>query len=477
MMNRRREYMLSTVKLLDIVLAIGSFLTTTFLLLPNSMTFEQFLGMRVKLVNFIIGAVLLLLWHTVFVICGLYNSRRMSGPVADALLALKAASAACFVVGCAALLLHIRMITPTFLLVFWAVVSSTTALNRLALRYAAQQVRIRGRNLHNVLIIGTGARAIQFANCIQSRPELGYHIIGFVDQEWAGWRELVSNGHSVVCDFEGFPEFLRSNVVDAVVMALPVRSLHSEATSIAALCEEHGIVIHVLSDIFDFRFRQPHRDPLHETALFTHRAGAFDGAPVIAKRLLDVIIGSLLLTVVSPVMLAAAILIKLTSRGPIFFRQKRVGLHNRQFNMIKFRTMVIDAEQKLKELEHLNEVSGPVFKIKNDPRITPVGRFLRKTSIDELPQLFNVVKGDMSLVGPRPLPVRDFLGFRQDWQRRRFSVRPGITCLWQVNGRSTVEFEQWMQLDLQYIDRWSLWLDLEILVKTIPAVLKGSGAA
>jgi len=139
--------------------------------------------------------------------------------------------------------------------------------------------------------------------------------------------------------------------------------------------------------------------------------------------------------------------------------------------------MVVDAEKRMKEIEHLNEVTGPVFKIKNDPRITPLGRILRKTSIDELPQLFNVLKGDMSLVGPRPLPIRDYEGFNEDWQRRRFSVRPGITCLWQIGGRSSISFEKWMELDLQYIDKWSLKLDLEILVKTIPAVLRGSGAA
>jgi lipopolysaccharide/colanic/teichoic acid biosynthesis glycosyltransferase len=138
--------------------------------------------------------------------------------------------------------------------------------------------------------------------------------------------------------------------------------------------------------------------------------------------------------------------------------------------------MVVDAEKQMEQLQHLNEVSGPVFKIKDDPRITPIGKFLRKTSIDELPQLFSVLKGDMSLVGPRPLPVRDYEGFNEDWQRRRFSVKPGITCLWQVQGRSTISFEKWMELDLQYIDKWSLWLDLQILVQTIPAVLKGSGA-
>jgi lipopolysaccharide/colanic/teichoic acid biosynthesis glycosyltransferase len=161
----------------------------------------------------------------------------------------------------------------------------------------------------------------------------------------------------------------------------------------------------------------------------------------------------------------------------VFFLQERLGLNKRRFEIYKFRTMAADAESRMKEIEHLNEVSGPVFKIKNDPRMTTIGKFLRSTSIDELPQLFNVLKGDMSLVGPRPMAVRDYEGFNEDWQRRRFSVRPGITCLWQVLGRNSIPFEQWMELDLKYIDGWSLWLDFQILLKTIPAVLKGSGAS
>jgi exopolysaccharide biosynthesis polyprenyl glycosylphosphotransferase len=195
------------------------------------------------------------------------------------------------------------------------------------------------------------------------------------------------------------------------------------------------------------------------------------------KRVLDFIVSLTLIVFLSPLFLITALLIKLTSRGPVFFLQNRLGLNKRRFRIFKFRTMVPDAEKKMKEIEHLNEVSGPVFKIKNDPRITAIGKFLRKTSIDELPQLFNVLSGDMSLVGPRPLPVRDYEGFNEDWQRRRFSVRPGITCIWQVGGRSSVSFEKWMELDLQYIDKWSLWLDFQILLRTIPAVLKGSGAA
>jgi exopolysaccharide biosynthesis polyprenyl glycosylphosphotransferase len=214
-----------------------------------------------------------------------------------------------------------------------------------------------------------------------------------------------------------------------------------------------------------------------DDALITHSRSWSEGGPILVKRILDFTISVIVIALLSPLLLMVAILIKLTSAGPVLFVQKRLGLNKRRFNVYKFRTMTVDAERRINEIEHLNEVSGPVFKIRNDPRITPIGRFLRKTSIDELPQLFNVLIGDMSLVGPRPLPLRDYEGFNKDWQRRRFSVRPGITCLWQVEGRSSIPFERWMELDLQYIDKWSLWLDVRILLRTIPAVLKGLGAA
>jgi exopolysaccharide biosynthesis polyprenyl glycosylphosphotransferase len=199
--------------------------------------------------------------------------------------------------------------------------------------------------------------------------------------------------------------------------------------------------------------------------------------PRTIKRAIDILGSGLALILLAPVLAAAVIAIKLTSPGPVFFLQERVGLNKRRFKIFKFRTMVPNAEALMARLERQNEASGPVFKMRNDPRITPIGRFLRRTSVDELPQFFNVLKGEMSLVGPRPLPLRDYNGFNEDWQRRRFSVKPGITCLWQVNGRSNISFDQWMKLDLKYMDEWSLWLDLKILVKTVPAVLRGQGAA
>jgi len=249
-----------------------------------------------------------------------------------------------------------------------------------------------------------------------------------------------------------------------------------KAPQIISVCQEQGIIVRSLLEVFIPELTESKIEQLENESVFTIYPGKMDGFPVLMKRTLDFFISLILIIILSPLFIITALLIKLTSPGPVFFIQERMGLNKRRIRIYKFRTMVVNAEQKLSEFEHLNEVSGPVFKIKDDPRITRVGSFLRKTSIDELPQLLNVLKGDMSLVGPRPLPVRDYKGFDQDWHRRRLSVRPGITCLWQINGRSSVPFEKWMELDMEYIDHWSLWLDFKILTKTIPAVLNGSGA-
>jgi len=327
-----------------------------------------------------------------------------------------------------------------------------------------------------MLIVGTNQRAIQFAQEIESKKELGYRIIGFVDKDWDGIGEIKKNGYHLVADFQDLPSFLRGHVVDEIVIALPVSSHYQQASWVVSLCEEQGIIVRHLSDIFNSELARSKTEQFADDLVISHYTGAMEGWPAVVKRGLDILVALVSLLLVSPLFLVTAIMIKATSPGPAFFIQKRVGLNKRRFRLYKFRTMVKGAEQKQSELENLNEVRGPVFKIKDDPRITWIGKLLRKASIDELPQLINVLKGDMSLVGPRPLPVRDYNGFDQDWHRRRFSVRPGITCLWQVDGRSDIQFEKWMELDMKYIDTWSLWLDLKILAKTIPAVLQASGA-
>jgi exopolysaccharide biosynthesis polyprenyl glycosylphosphotransferase len=479
MSNLRRRILLNALKMFDLSVMVIAFALAT---VPSqgvgrTISVADFFSMRVKLGNFIIFICLLVLWHALFGALGLYTSHRLASRTSEAWDVIKATTLVSLLLWSTATVFHIRMASRPFVFTFFLMSTSTLVVSRLLLRMFLVQTRLRGRNLRNVLIVGTSPRAVDFAEKIGSNPELGYRVMGFADSWWEGLDEFRRTGHPLLCDLDELPHFLRSNVVDEVVIALPIRSYHDDASRIAMLCEQQGILLRVLSNIFNLKLAHSRAEEMEGDAFITHYTGAIDGWPVVMKRALDFTLAMIALIIVSPVMLLAAVLIKLTSPGPIFFTQKRIGQNKRMFTIFKFRSMAVDAEAQMRKLEHLNEVTGPVFKMKDDPRITPVGKFLRKTSIDELPQLFNVLKGDMSLVGPRPLPIRDYEGFSQDWHRRRFSVRPGITCLWQVNGRSAIPFEKWMELDMQYIDKWSLWLDLKILARTIPAVWRGSGAA
>src|ERR1019366_9058682 len=331
---------------------------------------------------------------------------------------------------------RIWAVNRIFLALFLLLTTSSVILSRMIIRETLAYARRHGKNLRNMLVIGTNPRALELVQRIQGKPELGYRILGFADEEWLGLEEFKKQGHVLVSDLDALPSYVRRNIVDEVVLALPIRSFHGFASQIAAACEQQGIIVRFLPNIFDLKETRQRADEFDGDPLISHESTITDFWGLAAKRAIDIV--------------------------------------------VLFVAMVVDAEQRLKDIEHQNEANGPVFKIKKDPRIMLVGSFLCKTSIDELPQLFNVLKGEMSLVGPRPLQVRDyelFETFCQDWQRKRFSVRPGITCLWQIMGRSSTTFEKWMELDLQYIRTWSLWLDLEILAKTVPAVLKGSGAA
>ena len=260
------------------------------------------------------------------------------------------------------------------------------------------------------------------------------------------------------------------------MIALPVKSYYEQTAKIIEYCEEQGVLIRILGNMFPTRLACERMENFGEHALLTLQRGALGDHAFIFKRMIDIAVALPLLLLLVPFFPLIACAIKLSGPGPVFFIQDRIGRNKRRFRLIKFRTMVHHAEKMLGDLEHLNEVEGAAFKIEDDPRLTSIGKFLRKTSIDELPQLINVLKGEMSLVGPRPLPIRDFEEFTEDWHRRRFSVLPGITCLWQVNGRSRLSFEKWMELDMEYIDQWTLWLDLKILLKTIPVVFRGTGA-
>ncbi len=281
------------------------------------------------------------------------------------------------------------------------------------------------------------------------------------------------NESQVLCEVTSL---IAQGPVDEVLVALPLDKRRGLIEKIVEACEEQGILVRVRTDLFNLKIARSQVDNVEGVPVVTIRSGPEDGWPLVVKRVIDVIVSAAMLALLSPLLLLFAILIKLDSPGPVLFRQVRVGLNRRRFEVLKFRTMVNEADARQSTLESMNEAEGPVFKIKNDPRVTRLGAFLRHFSIDEFPQLINVFKGEMSLVGPRPLPLRDVARIDTQWHKRRFSVKPGLTCLWQVNGRSDVNFEKWVRMDLEYIDTWSLKLDLKILLKTIPAVLRGSGA-
>lgn len=325
-----------------------------------------------------------------------------------------------------------------------------------------------------LIIVGSGPRAAKLYRRIRFHEGGRSRVLGFVDSP---------NSHLVPTEIQrqllgpldSLDEILMRQAVDEVLIALPMKSCYAEIQSAIRTCDRVGVDARVLFDIFQNNLAKP-RVEEGDRASLIGLGVAGDDRRLLVKRCIDIAGAFLGVMICGPFMLAIALAIKLTSPGPVVFEQERYGFHKRRFRMYKFRTMVEDADTQQAGLESLNEKSGPIFKIKNDPRVTPLGRLLRTSSLDELPQFFNVLRGDMSLVGPRPMSVRDVSRFNDASLMRRFSVKPGMTCLWQVGGRSNTDFPEWIALDLKYIDNWSLVLDLQILAKTLPAVLAGKGA-
>jgi exopolysaccharide biosynthesis polyprenyl glycosylphosphotransferase len=333
-------------------------------------------------------------------------------------------------------------------------------------------IRKKGYNYRTILLVGTGKRARAFAETILDHKDWGLNIAGFIDIE----PSLVGQeilGKKVIGLIKDIPSILTRYQVDEVVFVGPMNWL-DQTEKVVLSCEEIGITARIVCDFYPRSLSKIHLDKLIDWPLLTFSPPPHYGDLFAVKRAFDVLFSFTILLLTSPLLFLIVLGIKLTSPGPIFFKQERCGLNGRRFKLLKFRTMVENAEDIKSRVEHLNEMTGPVLKIRNDPRITPVGRFLRKFSLDEFPQFINVLRGDMSIVGPRP-PIPDEVEKYEYIQRRRLSVRPGLTCLWQVSGRNKIDFSDWVKLDLEYIDRWSLALDMKIILKTIPAVLKGTG--
>ena len=336
-----------------------------------------------------------------------------------------------------------------------------------------RSIRRRGRNFRNVLIIGAGPRAREARETIDGHPEWGLRIIGFVDDGEGDFVPSVpaEEIHKLI----DLPKLLREETVDEALVACPRRMLDS-LDVVVRECSMIGVPVTLLTDLFGQELPPPRVGLFDRRGTLSYAPVHHNEAGLIMKRGVDILGAAIGLTLSAPILAAAAIAIRMDGPGPIFFFQVRCGVNGRRFMMPKLRTMVVGAESLLADLEHLNEMDGPVFKIKDDPRVTAVGHFLRKWSIDELPQLWSVLVGDMSLVGPRP-PIPSEVVQYQGSERRRLSMRPGLTCLWQVSGRNDVQFEEWMRMDLEYIDTWSMGQDFRIILRTVPQVLLAKGSS
>ena len=465
MLRFNRYALLPFVMLVD-VCVVGLATVVTVLVEIHSPSWREVLAMRVQVGNILFVLAFLLAAHVAMRLAGFYRSQRLGAGSRDwqmivpiALLLTAAHQSAGWALG------FDYVATPSFLPTFAMFTAIGLAFERQVFRVIAQAVRRHGRNLRRVVIVGETGRIAPLADRLARHAELGYAVDAIVEVPADGATEVD----------EALDRLLESRPVDEVFSTLPLDTYPRTIRSIVRMCGEQGVTVRMLSALFVPAVGRVTIDEIDGSPVITVFNGPPDSVLLLAKRCLDVGVATVALALTAPVCLLIAAAIKLDSPGPALFAQERVGISGRRFRFYKFRTMVADAERRQEALEARNEAVGPVFKIREDPRITRLGRWLRRSSLDELPQFLNVLRGDMSLVGPRPLPIRDVERFDSRLQRRRFSVKPGMTCLWQVTER-TPRFDEWMKTDMEYIDNWSLALDLKILARTIPAVVSGRGA-
>ena len=412
-------------------------------------------------------------WWMILNAQGAYKSQRFTSLLTEYKLILKTTIYSTLTVGAIAFVFKLRFPPRSMLALFVIISFCLLTLEKRLFYYIIGKTREKGYNKKTVLIVGTGKLATEFAEATRKYSDWGLDLIGFLTDDTSEVGTKLY-GTEVLGVYNDLMSILHERVVEEVIFALPTEDLHI-VQKMLALCEQEGVQSRVVSNLFRTVIAKVRADEIHGIPVITFFTTPSQEWQLFIKRIIDVIVSSIALIVLSPIFAIIVLLIKLTSPGPLFYEWKVIGFNKKPLTGYKFRTMVVNADELKGKLLTLNEMSGPVFKIKNDPRITPIGRILRKFSLDELPQLWSVLKGDMSLVGPRPAFAHEVAQF-ENWQRRKFSVKPGLTCLWQVSGRSQIKnFDEWARLDLQYIDNWSLWLDFKILLKTIPVVVLGKG--
>jgi exopolysaccharide biosynthesis polyprenyl glycosylphosphotransferase len=410
-------------------------------------------------------------WVVVLWIHGLYRSRArwtFRGEAADILRATLT-----FGIATLAFLYVFKLpgVSRLLLLLLFPSMAVTALATRVALRTLLVRLRRSGRNTRFMVIVGANARAQKFADIVEGHRELGIKVMGHV--KGTPKDNGVPLTRPLLGTLDELMTILHSEVVDEVAICLPF-SEQEAIEETARLCEQEGRIVRIPVAVLERTLSTGRFEEMDGMLILSVASGSDRVIGLAAKRTLDIAGSAFLLAVLSPIFILLAALIRLDSPGNVFFRQERVGLHGRSFKLIKFRSMCSDAEQQLDELLPLNVIRGHAFKMEHDPRVTRIGRFLRRTSLDELPQVWNVLHGQMSLVGPRP-PLPFEVARYDVWHRRRLSMKPGMTGLWQIGARRSPEFDRWVEKDLEYIDRWSLWLDLKIIARTVPAMISGQG--
>jgi len=404
---------------------------------------------------------------------GLYSSKRTAGFPAES-----AAALSCLFLSTAVAVLIFELLFNVphrrfFYCTFAGLSLGLIILGRILVIDLLQHRFSSGKGRRKMLVVGRNPGVNSLLETILENPHYGIDLVGVIDAP----KDL---GHLHPCADRSLPagvpelgtskdldRILSREAVDEVLVLLPMRSFYNQVEEVLKKCEAAGVVTKILPDLFNVNIARRTISWVGDVPFLTYFTGPRENLELAIKRALDFTVSLVLLSLCAPVFIAVGLAVMATSPGPVFFRQIRSGLNGRPFTLLKFRTMYMDAEERKKELEAHNEMSGPVFKMQNDPRVTPVGRFLRRYSLDELPQLCNILAGHMSLVGPRP-PIPAEVQEYEWWQRRRLSMRPGLTCNWQVSGRNEIEFEEWMEMDLSYIDNWSLALDFMLLLRTLP---------
>jgi len=415
-----------------------------------------------------------ILWVILFEKFNAYTFQRFTSLVREYSIVFKVSLCGILIILASFFLFRFKYIPRSYILIFLVINYISLVIEKSFLFCIANQLRRRGVDRKKVLAVLDGEDSFNILEKIKENIGWGLDIVGILKNGVNSYSSVNVNNNKAKNFNNEFVNFIHKNPVDEVIICTSDESL-SRIKNIFDICEKEGIRVRLISDFFSKIAKRITIDYVYNTPIISFFHTHYDEWALYIKRLMDIMISSVMLLILLPIFIIIAIAIKLDSKGPIFYEWNVVGFNKKPFKSWKFRTMIAEADKLKAKLLDKNEMKGPVFKMKNDPRVTKVGRFLRKYSLDELPQLWSVLKGDMSLVGPRPAGPHELERY-ESWQRRKLSIKPGITCLWQVKGRNKInDFSEWVRLDLEYIDNWSIWLDIKILLMTIHAVVKGTG--